>query len=131
MPGPTQVRSGLPSPKDQRTFVGVAVAVTATPGTDAVADRAPHVTESTHNHTGTRTSTNGAVPGFVRIFGAGRRSRDRAVCASAAGSTPGGSSSHTGVPCEPSPSPTHVHAYQPPSGPFPAGGGRSPSTGAQ
>ncbi|WTW93459.1 hypothetical protein OG216_08765 [Streptomycetaceae bacterium NBC_01309] len=45
-----------PFPIDQVADTGTAVAVTDTPGTDAVADTGPHTDPSTHNHVGTRTT---------------------------------------------------------------------------
>jgi hypothetical protein len=73
----------LPSPIDQDTEVGVAVAVTDTAGTDAVADCGCHIARSSHSHVGSRTS---CVPaGLDAIAGLGNRSCDRACSASCSG----------------------------------------------
>jgi len=63
---------------------GVAVAVTLNPGTDAVADRGPHDPGSSHNHTGTFTSTFVLDGGFHRITGVGSRNAFTAACANTA-----------------------------------------------
>ncbi|PWU54621.1 hypothetical protein DLE60_29540 [Micromonospora globispora] len=110
----------MPSPGRHTTRTGVAVAVTDIPGTDAVAERLPHVEGSTHHHTGSCASTPAAALGFLRIAGAGSRSRDTATRASASGSATCPSASHTTC-CEPTPSCPHVCSYQAP-GPAPAGG---------
>ncbi len=72
VPAPTQC-SIPPSPVANTSDVGVAVAVTLSPGTDAVADRAPHDPGSSQSHTGVFTSTFVAVGGFQRINGDGSR----------------------------------------------------------
>lgn len=54
VPAPVQV-TVLPSPMDHDTDAGVAVAVTDTPGTDAVADTGPQPFDS-HIHVGRFTS---------------------------------------------------------------------------
>ncbi|MFY1674044.1 hypothetical protein ACN27G_29510 [Plantactinospora sp. WMMB334] len=119
----------VPSPNPQTTFVGVAVAVTDRPGTDAVADRAAHDV-STHNHTGTYANTLTLdASGFVRIAGAGNRSLARAARASSSGATRGAASIHIG--CDraaPLPSPImQTCTYQAPA-PAPNGGGACDST---
>ncbi|MEU0511616.1 hypothetical protein [Amycolatopsis sp. NPDC006125] len=99
VPGPAHV-TVAPSPIDHDTEVGVAVAVTATPGTDAVADLGCHTARSTHNHVGKRTN---CVPaGLDPITGLGNRNCERACSASSSGdgnaTAPGASPSgiHTG-----------------------------------
>ena len=54
VPAPVHV-TVLPSPMDHVTDVGVAVAVTDTPGTEAVADTGPHPLDN-HIHVGRFTS---------------------------------------------------------------------------
>jgi hypothetical protein len=68
-----------PSPVNHTTRVGVAVAVTLTPGTLAVADRGPHVASSTHNHIGSITNCGAGGGGLNSICGAGGASRDTAI----------------------------------------------------
>lgn len=82
VPGPVQV-TVKPSPITQNADTGVAVAVTDTPGTEAVADCGCHVARSNHSHVGNHTS---CVPaGLDAITGLGNRSRDRACSASSSG----------------------------------------------
>ncbi|MGH3738877.1 MAG: hypothetical protein ACRDT6_25250 [Micromonosporaceae bacterium] len=65
----------MPSPVEITIFVGVAVAVTDRPGTDAVADRAVHTARSTQIHVGRCTSCRAGGAGFSRTVGAGTRNR--------------------------------------------------------
>jgi len=83
VPGPEQVTVD-PSPAENTRRAGVAVAVTLNPGTDAVADLAPHDAGSNHSHTGTLTRTFVALGGFHRISGVGSRSALTAAAASSA-----------------------------------------------
>ena len=87
VPGPVQVND-VPSPAENTTFVGVAVAVTDMPGTDAVAVRGPHDDGSSHTQLGNRTNCATGGIGFNRIAGAGGRSAFTACSASSA--SPGG-----------------------------------------
>ncbi|WP_158073295.1 hypothetical protein [Amycolatopsis sp. CB00013] len=82
MPGPAH-DTVLPSPITQATPVGVAVAVTDTPGTEAVADCGRHIARSNHNHVGSR--TNWVPAGLEPITGLGNRSCDRARSANSSG----------------------------------------------
>ena len=77
----------LPSPIDQDTEVGVAVAVTDTPGTVAVAEIGPHPLDN-HIQVGRLTSCSPA--GFAAIIGVGKRNWLRAICANCAGDGNGG-----------------------------------------
>lgn len=74
----------LPSPSDQVTPVGRAVAVTDSPGTAAVAEAAPQAVRSSHNHVGKFTNCRPA--GDSRIVGDGNRNWSYACLAIAAGS---------------------------------------------
>jgi hypothetical protein len=87
VPGPAQV-TVVPSPIDQVAFVGRAVAVTLTPGTDAVADCGLHDAGFSASHTGRLTSW--SPGGFIRITTAGSFSRARACRANTAGEIVGG-----------------------------------------
>ncbi|KND23828.1 hypothetical protein [Streptomyces acidiscabies] len=82
MPGPSHVTVS-PSPRFHTTDVGRATAVTDTPGTDAVADTAPHTCRSSHNQVDSR--TNCSTAGLASIRSDGNRSCPRATCASCAG----------------------------------------------
>ncbi|WP_331773234.1 hypothetical protein OG948_58565 (plasmid) [Embleya sp. NBC_00888] len=59
-----------PSPIDHVTFRRVAVAVTDTPGTVAVADTGAHDAGAIHNQVGTFTIC--SAMGFIAITGEGR-----------------------------------------------------------
>ncbi len=72
----------LPSPIDHTTDVGVAVAVTDTPGTVAVADTGPQPLDS---HIQVGRLTNCSPAGFAAIDGVGNRNWLRATCANCAG----------------------------------------------
>ncbi|MBB5808851.1 hypothetical protein F4560_008619 [Saccharothrix ecbatanensis] len=71
-----------PSPIDHVTEVGVATAVTDTPGTEAVADTGAQPLD---NHIQVGKFTNWSPTGFAAILGEGNRSCLRAICASSAG----------------------------------------------
>ncbi|WP_173130366.1 hypothetical protein [Kibdelosporangium persicum] len=68
----------LPSPMDHDTEVGFAVAVTDTPGTEAVADTGSQPLDS-HIHVGK--FTNWSPAGFAEILGVGSCSLLRAISA--------------------------------------------------
>ena len=124
VPAPRQVIV-VPSPISHRTRVGVAVAVTDTPGTDAVAVRAPHVVGSTHSHTGTRTSRSTFGLGFARIRGDGNgRSADARRANTAGFTASGGFAIHCGAVPSTLPPVPQMYEYQAPlPGSTPAGGG--------
>ncbi|WP_026423586.1 hypothetical protein [Actinokineospora inagensis] len=82
-----------PSPIDQVTAVGRAVAVTDTPGTDAVTDTGTQAPRSTHNHVGRFTSW--FCAGLAKIDGRGNDNRFRAVSANTCGDTGAGAASAT------------------------------------
>jgi hypothetical protein len=118
VPGPVQV-TVLPSPIDQDTDVGLATAVTDTPGTDAVAEIGAHPLE-THSHVGK--FTNWSPAGLAAIVGAGSRNCLRAICANSAGEGNNAASGccpsgiHTGgrYSASATPSPVHLQMYQAP-----------------
>lgn len=95
LPGPAH-DTVPPTPKSQVTVCGLAVAVTDTPGTAAVADTAPH-TPPSHSHTGTPTSCGTPSPGDIATSGVGNRNLCTASRATAAGdgAAPAVSGSHT------------------------------------
>ena len=120
VPAPVQVTE-LPSPIDQDTDVGVAVAVTDTPGSEAVADTGPHPLDN-HIHVGRLTSWSPA--GFAAIDGVGSFSCLRAMFANSAGegncAAPGccPSGIHTGGRYSASTAPPeHLQTYQAPGCP--------------
>jgi hypothetical protein len=110
-----------PSPHDQNTDVGVAVAVTLTPGTDAVAARGPHDVFDIQPHTGTPTRFCASAAGFVETTGDGRTSRAdaiRATCSGDATGTAAPAGTHTGPDNASAPepvAPVHVRWNQPPA----------------
>ena len=70
VPGPVQV-TVVPSPIAHAADTGVAVAVTASPGTCAVFDCGCHTFAATHSHTGSRVSCSAPGAGEERITGSG------------------------------------------------------------
>ncbi|MFD2415379.1 hypothetical protein [Amycolatopsis pigmentata] len=78
----------MPSPTDHMTDVGVAVALTETPGTDAAAETGSHALD-THSHVGR--FTNCSAAGLDAILGGGNRNWLRASAASSAGEISGAS----------------------------------------
>lgn len=112
----------LPSPSDQVTLAGVAVAVTDSPGTAAVAEAAPQPVRSSHNHVGKFTNCRPA--GDSRIAGDGSRNWSYAARANAAGSgktgpaAAGASGMNTGGRkiASATPLPVHLYTYQAPFG---------------
>ena len=87
VPGPWQTTES-PLPIDHTAWIGVAVAVTLIPGTDAVADCGRHEAGSNDNHDGSPTSW--SPEGFTRIATSGSVSRARACRANTCGDTTGG-----------------------------------------
>ncbi|MDX3387165.1 hypothetical protein PV682_37840 [Streptomyces niveiscabiei] len=76
MPGPSHVTEP-PSPRSHTTDVGRATAAIDTPGTDAVADTAPHACRSSHNHVGN--CTNCPAAELASILGDDNRSCSHAT----------------------------------------------------
>jgi hypothetical protein len=110
-----------PSPIVHVTLVGVAVAVAARPGTEAVAERIPQVVEEIHSQVGRFTNCSRLAPGLTSICGCGRGSWRYASCASTSGATAGrllGSHEMPAVPSEQS-----QRAHCPELGASPGGGG--------
>jgi len=101
VPGPVHVELE-PSPHDQVTDTGVAVAVTDSPGTDAVADAAANTLLGNQLHIGTYTSWGWPGAGFVSISGFASFKFFAASAASTAGAggaavAVGAAGSHTTV----------------------------------
>jgi hypothetical protein len=119
------------------TDTGVAVAVTDTPGTAAVAETGLQPPASIHNHTGKPTCVPTANDGDAATSGAGARSRAAARRANVAGSTGitapiTASGRHTTS--DPVVIPKHCRAYHEPATPGCASdantaGGTKPGTG--
>jgi hypothetical protein len=76
----------VPSPKSHVTDTGVAVAVTDSPGTAAVADTDFHALELSHVHVGTPTNCGRPTAGLAAIAGFGSARLLRAFAANVAGS---------------------------------------------